>query len=163
MPDRLECALPVAPCNPSSGGTRAARLKEFERERLIVDFLNRGVSVSEIAARVGVGEKRMRTIIREILGRRLPAPPKEFVAIQVSCLNEALLISYAAMSSTTLKAVDRVVKIVRELGRYHGFNAAEWRLPGRRGSMPPPRTIWRSRRCSIARKAGKSVARGWKH
>ncbi len=129
MPDRLEAALPAAPCNPSSGGTRAARLKGFERERLIVDYLNRGVSVSEIAAHVGVGEKRMRAIIREILARRMPAPPQEFVAIQVSRLNEALLVAYSAMSPTNLGAVDRVVKIVRELDRYHGFNAAERRLP----------------------------------
>ncbi len=125
MPDRLEAALPAAPCNPSSGGTRAARLKKFEWERLVVHYLNRGVSVSEIAARVGVGEKRMRAIIREILARRMPAPPQEFVAIQVSRLNEALLICYAAMSPTNL----RVVKIVPGLDHYHGFNAAEWRLP----------------------------------
>ncbi len=71
----------------------------------------------------------MRAIIREILARRMPAPPQEFVAIQVSRLNEALLVAYSAMSPTNLGAVDRVVKIVRELDRYHGFNAAEWRLP----------------------------------
>ncbi len=128
MPDRLEAAMPAVPCSPSSE-SRAARLKGFERERLIVDYLNRGVSVSEVAAHVGVGEKRMRAIIREILARRMPAPPQEFVAIQVSRLNEALLVAYSAMSPTNLGAVDRVVKIVRELDRYHGFNAAEWRLP----------------------------------
>ncbi len=128
MPDRLEAASPAVPGNPPSE-TRAARLKGFERERLIVDYLNRGVSVSEIAAHVGVGEKRMRAIIREILARRMPAPPQEFVAIQVSRLNEALLVAYSAMSPTNLRAVDRVVKIVRELERYHGFNAAERRLP----------------------------------
>jgi transposase-like protein len=100
---------------------RAARLAKFERERVIVEYLNRGVSVSEIAAHVGVSEKRMRAIIREILARRIPAPPEEFVAIQVNRLNEALLVAY--------RAVDRVVRIVRELDRYHGFVAAERRLP----------------------------------
>ncbi len=59
----------------------------------------------------------------------MPAPPQEFVAIQVSRLNEALLVAYSAMSPTNLGAVDRVVKIVRELDRYHGFNAEEWRFP----------------------------------
>ena len=57
---------------------------KFERERLIVEYLNRGVSVREIAAHVGVSEKRMRAIIREILARRMSAPPDESVAIQVS-------------------------------------------------------------------------------
>ena len=101
----------------------------LKREQLIVDTLNRGVSVVEIAARIGVGEKRMRAIIREILARRMPAPPEEFLAIQVSRLNEALLVAFSAMAPTNVKAVDRVVRIVRELDRYHGFFAAERRLP----------------------------------
>ena len=71
----------------------------------------------------------MRAIIREILARRMPHPPEEFVAIQVSRLNEALLIAYSAMSPTNLNAVDQVVKIVRELDRYGGAFAAEWRRP----------------------------------
>jgi hypothetical protein len=49
----------------------------------------------------------MRAIMREILARRMPAPPEEFVAIQVSRLNEALLVAYSAMSGMNLKAVDR--------------------------------------------------------
>jgi hypothetical protein len=43
----------------------------------------------------------------------------------VSRLNEALLVSYSAMhdsvAGTNFEAVDRVVRIVRELDRYHGF------------------------------------------
>ncbi len=127
MSDRAEAASAAAPQNPSADA-RAARLAKFEREQLIVDYLNRGVSVAEIAARIDVSEKRMRAIIREILARRMPAPPEEFVAIQVSRLNEALLVAYSAMGEMNLKAVDRVVRIVRELDRYHGFVAAERRL-----------------------------------
>jgi hypothetical protein len=48
-------------------------------------------------------------------------------------LNEPLLVSYSAMhnsaTGTNFEAVDRVLRIVRELDRYHGFAAA----PGRRG------------------------------
>jgi hypothetical protein len=120
---------------------RAARLAKFAREQLIVDCLNRGVSVAEIAARVGVGEKRMRVIIPEILARRQPHPPEEFVAIQISRLNEALLVAFSAMSGMNLKAVDRVVKIVRELDRYHGFVAAERRLPEPKEFEPPAEAI----------------------
>jgi hypothetical protein len=127
LSDCPEAASPAAPCDHSTEA-RAARLAKFEREKLIIEYLNRGVSVPEIAAHVGVSEKRMRAVIREILARRMPAPPTEFVAIQVSRLNEALLVAYSAMSGTNLKAIDRVVKIVRELDRYHGFVAAERRL-----------------------------------
>ena len=48
------------PRDRSIAARRAARRRKFERERLIVDCLNRGVSVAEIAQRVGVAEKRMR-------------------------------------------------------------------------------------------------------
>ena len=111
---------------------KSARMQKFERERLIVEYLNRGVSVAEIATRFDVGEKRMRAVIREILERRMPAPPWEFVAIQVSRLHEALLVAYGAMSPTNLKAVAEVRRLVRELDRYHGFSPT--RLPA-----PAPR------------------------
>ena len=135
-------AAPTAAPNPPVQA-RAARLEKFQREQAIVEYLNRGVSVVEIAARVGVGEKRMRAIIREILARRMPGPPMEFVAIQTSRLNEALLVAYSAMSPTNLGAVDRVIRIVRELDRYRGFCAAERRpeassgLAARRSTRPP--------------------------
>ena len=130
----VEAAPPIASSLPSTD-SRAARLARFEREQLIVDYPNRGVSVARIAARVGVGEKRMRAVICDPrtgirgLARRTPHPPEEFVAIQVGRLNEALLVAYSAMTGANLKAVDRVVKIVRELDRYHGFVTAERRLP----------------------------------
>ncbi len=120
------------PRNRSIDARRAARRATFERERLIVDSLNRGVSVAEIAARIGVTEKRMRALVHEILARRMPAAPEDFVALQVSRLNEALLAAYGAMSAENLRAVGLVVKIVRELDRYHGFAAADRRAGGDR-------------------------------
>jgi hypothetical protein len=63
----------------------------------------------------------------------MPGPPEEFVALQISRLNEALLVAYSAMSGMNLKAVDRVVRIARELDRYHGF------FPADRRSLPDAR------------------------
>jgi hypothetical protein len=116
----------VAP-TPAQVEAHAARLKKFKREQLIVDYLNRGVSIVEIAARIGVGEKRMRAIVRAIIARRQPHPPEEFVVIQISRLNEAMLNAFSAMSPKNLKAVAQVVRIVGDLDRYHGFDAADWR------------------------------------
>src|SRR5208337_4065815 len=125
--------IPLAPARSRSiEARRAARLMKARREGRIVDFLNRGVSVAEIAAREEVTEKRMRALISGILARRMPEPPAEFLALQVSRLNEALLVAYSAMSGGNLGAVDRVVKIVRELDRYHGFSAADRRSHTRR-------------------------------
>ena len=118
---------------------RAARVGKAERERLVIDSLNRGVSVAEIAERLGVTEKRTRAIVREILARRRPEAPEDFVALQLSRLNEALLVAYGAMSGQNLRAVGLVVRIVRELDRYHGFVAAETRsLPDARPATAGP-------------------------
>src|SRR5271157_3634265 len=120
--------VPPAPVRDRSiEARRAARVAKAQREQRIVDLLNRGVSVAEIAAREKVTEKRMRALVSEILARRMPEPPAEFLALQVSRLNEALLVAYGAMSGANLRAVDRVVRIVRELDRYHGFIAADRR------------------------------------
>ena len=90
------------------------------------------------------------------LARRTPHPPEEFVAIQVGRLNEALLVAYSAMTGANLKAVDRVVKIVRELDRYHGFVTAERRLP----EAPRREEPWRSaRRSSVARNLRRKALR----
>jgi hypothetical protein len=109
---------------------RAARQAKASREKRIIEALNRGVSIVEIAEREDVSEKRMRALVRDVLARRMPEPPAQFLAMQVNRLNEALRLSFGAMSGANLQAVDRVVRIVRELDRYHGFVAAErWGLP----------------------------------
>src|SRR5271156_5111410 len=114
----------------SAEARRAARQAKASRERRIIESLNRGVSIVEIAEREDVSEKRMRALVRDVLARRMPEPPPQFLAMQVNRLNEALRLSFGAMSGGSLQAVDRVVKIVRELDRYHGFVAAErWGLP----------------------------------
>jgi hypothetical protein len=128
MSDTVETAPLAVRRDRSVEARRAERQAKASRERRIIESLNRGVSVAVIAEWEDVTEKRMRALVRDILARRMPEPPAQFLAMQVSRLNEALLVSFGAMSgSNNLQAVDRVVKIVRELDRYHGFAAAERR------------------------------------
>jgi transposase-like protein len=133
MPASVALHANARPRDRSIEARRAARAAKFERERLIVDSLNRGVAVAEIAERIGVTEKRLRALIKEILARRAPAAPEDYAALQASRLNEALLVAYGAMSPENLKAVALVVRIVRELDRYHGFAAAGRRNPRQAG------------------------------
>jgi hypothetical protein len=132
----------------SSGKPRVTRMEKAEREQRIVSLLNRGVSIPEIAAQQGVSLKRMRNLVHEILAERMPQSPAEFLALQVSRLNEALLVSYSAMhttrAGTNFEAVDRVVRIVRELDRYHGFAAvprSREETEGRRLPQPVERPL----------------------
>jgi DNA-binding CsgD family transcriptional regulator len=113
----------------------AARQRKAEREQKIVAQLNAGLSIAEIAAREGVTERRIRQCVQEILAKRAPRAPAEFAALQVSRLNEALLVAYSAMGGQNLEAVDRVVRIVRELDRYHGLACPDFADP----SAPPRR------------------------
>jgi hypothetical protein len=83
--------------------------------------MNDGLSLAEIAAREGLSERGMRKYVRALIARRGLEATDEFIAVQVNRLNEALRKSYGAMSDKDLATVDRVVRIVRELGRYHGF------------------------------------------
>ena len=124
MSETVTLPFPAKPRNRSIAARRAARVEKAVRERRIVDYLNRGVSAAEIAAREGVTEKRMRAVVREILARRMPEAPADYVALQLGRLNEALLVAYSAMSGANLRAVECVVRIVREMDRYHGFVAA---------------------------------------
>jgi len=140
LSDAIEPApqAPGPPRDRSPEPRQAARLKKAERESRIVFFLNGGVSIAEIAAREGVTERGMRKYVRRLLARRAPQPPAEFMALQVSRLHEALLVAYTAMSGANLEAVDRVVKIVRELDRYHGFGVRAEDAKPKPSRLAPP-------------------------
>jgi len=112
QPDRLDRTIEAR---------REARLKKDARERRIGGMLNRGVSIVEIAAREGVTLRRMQIVVKDILARRAPPAPSEYLALQVSRLNEAMMVAYGSMASGNLTAVDRVVRLVKEMDRYHGF------------------------------------------
>ena len=71
MSDPAEAASqPARERDRSTKGRRAARQEKFDRERRIVNYLNAGVSVVEIAEREGVTHRRMRALVQEILARR---------------------------------------------------------------------------------------------
>jgi DNA-binding CsgD family transcriptional regulator len=138
LSEPVEPAPPAPRRDRSRAARSAARQKRAEREAAIVGLLNRGLSIAEIADRVGVSERAMRMSVRTLLARRAPAPPGEFLAVQVSRLNGALQVAYNAMSGANLEAIDRVVKIVRELDRYHGFAAATEGRSTAPLRLPPP-------------------------
>src|ERR1700722_15830282 len=134
MPNAPKSSRPRQPASRA-----AARLNKAQREQKIVALLNCCVSLPEIAAREGVTERRIRQRVQEILARRAPRAPAEFVALQVNRLNEALLVAYSAMANQNLEAVDRVVKIVRELDRYHGLAARDLGDPPAQPPLRLPR------------------------
>ncbi len=143
------CGKKVGRPNPHSteaGRWRAASVgrsvasRRDEREARIVGLLTGGASVAEIADQEGVSLKRMRNCLREILARREPRPPVEFLVRETNRLNEALRDSFDAMvdpktGRANFQAIDRVVSIVRALDRVNGFSGRAVR-PGSRPRRP---------------------------
>lgn len=110
---------------PRKRAPRATRDQIAERDARIVRSLAKGMTTVDIAKREGLSARRVRELTAEIFSRRRDAPPRSFLELQITRLHEAMIVSYAAMGGGNLKAVDRVIKIVRELDRYHGFQPAD--------------------------------------
>ena len=105
------------------GSVRSAPAKA-ERERRVVEGLKGGVSMAEIARREGISERGLRKYVRTLFARRAPEATGEFIATQMSRLNEALRVSFGAMSAENLPAVDRVVKSCANSTAIRAFAAA---------------------------------------
>ena len=140
---------------PTQHGARRRRATKREtamRDLRFVEKLAAGVTIEEIAASEGISPKWARERKAALLARRAIDRPDEFIQLQIRRLSEAMLVAYSAMTAGNLKAVDQVIKVVRELDRYHGFGAypirgsSRWRSRPRRRLLPCRRWPCRSRR-----------------
>ena len=92
-----------------------------KRDLRFIEKLAASVTIEEIAASEGISLKWARERKAAVLASRVIDPPHEFIKLQIRRLSEAMLVSYSAMSNGDLRAVDKVIKVARELDRYHGF------------------------------------------
>jgi hypothetical protein len=100
---------------------RATQRELAQRDLRLIEKLAAGVTIEEIAASEGISCKWARERKAAILAERTIDRPHEFIQLQIRRLSEAMLIAYSSMTSGNVKAVDQVIKVVRELDRYHGF------------------------------------------
>jgi hypothetical protein len=121
------------------GRRRITKRELAKRDLRLVEKLAAGATIEEIAASEGISVKWARERKAAVLMRRVIDTPHEFIKLQIRRLSEAMLVSYSAMSLGDLNAVDKVIKVARELDRYHGFGPYP---TGQRsaapGSAPPP-------------------------
>ena len=123
-------------------GSKRRRITKRElakRDLRLIEKLAAGATIEEIAASEGISVKWARERKAALLASRVIDTPHEFIKLQIRRLSEAMLVSYSAMSLGDLKAVDKVIKVARELDRYHGF-APERSAPSFALSFPvaPP-------------------------
>ena len=100
---------------------RATKRETAMRDARMVRALARGETIDEVAINEGLTLMRARERVAAAVAKRSLDPTEDFVAIQVTRLDEAMLVAYGAMKDGNLAAVDRVLKITREYDRYHGL------------------------------------------
>ncbi len=112
---------------------RATKRATAMRDMRIVRALAHGESIDEIALREGLTLRRARERVAAVVARRALEPTETFIAVQITRLNETMLVAYAAMKGGNMAAVDRVLKITREYDRYHGLALTLARRAGASG------------------------------
>jgi hypothetical protein len=80
-----------------------------------------GESVDAIAEKEGLSRKRVETMLRDELRRRWVAPAEDYARLQIARLEAMSARLAASAEAGDLPAVDRMLKILDRLDRYHGF------------------------------------------
>jgi hypothetical protein len=83
-----------------------------------------GAGVDEISTAERLTRKRTENILREALRGRWVAPAEDFARLQIARLERMILNLLERIRNGDLKAIDRALKIVDRLDRYHGFTKA---------------------------------------
>jgi hypothetical protein len=115
---------PRAPSIPPPPRRIAPRRATASRQLRILERLTAGASVAEIAGAEGLTIRRVRQIIAEALASREVDPAAGFAQLQIARLGDAMRIAHTKMMKGDLQALDRFVRLVAELDRYHGFGRA---------------------------------------
>jgi hypothetical protein len=106
--------------NPSPRSRRA----RATLARRVLDSLVAGAGVDQISAAERLTRKRTESILREQLRSRWVAPAEEFARLQIARLEQMILKLLEGIRAGELDAIDRALKIVDRLDRYHGFSRA---------------------------------------
>jgi hypothetical protein len=89
--------------------------------RVVLAAVINGVSLDEIASSANVTPKKIEKTLRDELRKRWIAPAQDYARLQIARL-EALAAQLKEKSkSGDLPAIDRLLKVLDRLDRYHGF------------------------------------------
>jgi hypothetical protein len=123
------CAGPSlkAPMTPTNLPTRSKRARVTRAQRVLASLIA-GAGVDEIGAAERLTRKRTESILRQELRNRWIAPAGDFAKLQIARLEQMILKLLDRLQDGDLKAIDRALKIVDRLDRYHGFTKAN-RVP----------------------------------
>jgi hypothetical protein len=119
--------------------TRSKRSGQTRTQRVLAALIA-GAGVDEISTAERLTRKRTENILRQELRDRWVAPAEEFARLQIARLECMIAKLVDRLQDGDLKAIDRALKIVDRLDRYHGFTKAN-RLPARYGDEERARLL----------------------
>jgi hypothetical protein len=90
----------------------------------MLERLTCGLSIVHIARVENLTVRGVQQIIAAMPESREIDPPAGFVQLQVARLSDAMIVGHTMMMEGDLQAVDRMIRLTRELDRYHGFAQA---------------------------------------
>jgi hypothetical protein len=116
----------MPPAVASASGRKAAPNKRAPNKRgpKILAALVAGTGLDEIAANEGLSRKRAESALRDELRRRWVAPTEDYARVQITRLEVMMTRLAQKIEDGDLAAVDRMLKILDRLDRYHGFTRA---------------------------------------
>ncbi len=97
---------------------------DHARARRMIAALIEGADLDAVAALERLPAEEAQTILREGLSQRWVAPVADFAKLQIARLENLCLHVMDRVESGELAAIDRAVKIIDRLDRYHGFHRA---------------------------------------
>jgi hypothetical protein len=96
----------------------------------MIAALIEGADLDAIAALERLSAEEAQMILREGLSQRWVAPAADFAKLQIARLEHLCLHVMDRVDSGELAAIDRAVKVVDRLDRYHGFHRSSPAIEG---------------------------------
>jgi len=81
-----------------------------------------GASLGEIARSEKISAKRVEKLLREELYKRWIAPTRDYARLQIARLETIALLLKDKAKAGDLPTIDRLLRVLDRLDRYHGFN-----------------------------------------
>jgi hypothetical protein len=81
-----------------------------------------GVSLGEIARSEKISPKRAEKLLRDELHKRWIAPGRDYARLQIARLESIASLLKEKAKEGHLPTIDRLLKVLDRLDRYHGFN-----------------------------------------
>ena len=120
--------------SPDEAPARARKVAPARRGRQVLAALIAGRSVEAIAEQERMTRKRVETLLRRELQRRRVAPAGEHARVQIARLEAMATTLAPSAEAGELPAIDRMLKILDRLDRYHFGKLAATAAPPEAGA-----------------------------